>query len=419
MSPLLLALALALALPTPADAAEGCLAVTSPAVHLPSGPTAGTVIVRGGRVEAVLPAGVAPPADCAARAAAAVTPALIDPSTSLGLVEVSLEVHAHDDADLGAHQATAGLADGVTASRRAADAYNPLSTVIPVQRQEGVGTVVTVPGGGALVRGVSAHVRLTGATQASAVLDDAVAMHVSLTDPTPSEALYQLERLLEEARAWARDRDAWRRGASRPFDVSHTELEALQPVLRGELPLVVAVNRANDIEATLRMAGRQGLRLVLSGAREGWVVADQVAAAGVPVIVDPLQTGLDDFYSLHFRPDNAALLAGAGVKVLISTGSAHNVRKLRQLAGNAVREGLAHEDALAAITSLPAEVFGLSGRGRIEAGAVADLALWTGDPLELTTSLELLLLDGAEVPLVSRQTLLRDRYRNLPAADRP
>ena len=137
------------------------------------------------------------------------------------------------------------------------------------------------------------------------------------------------------------------------------------------------------------------------------------------MIVDPMVYGPGSFDQVEARPDNASLLHKAGVKVIIATGSSHFARNLRQKAGNAVRGGLDHETALQSITSTPAEVFGLSERGRIEAGAIANLVSWSGDPLELSSQPLEVLVRGKVMPLTSRQTRLFDRYRQPPGTPVP
>jgi imidazolonepropionase-like amidohydrolase len=149
---------------------------------------------------------------------------------------------------------------------------------------------------------------------------------------------------------------------------------------------------------------------VISGGNEAWLVAKELAAAGVPVILDSLDNLPDDFDQLGARLDNAALLQQAGVKVAISIDESHQSRKNRQLAGNAVAHGLPWEAALAGLTSVPAQVFGLADRGSIEQGKVADLVLWSGDPLEVTTVAESVWIGGQAIEMKSRQTELRDRY---------
>jgi imidazolonepropionase-like amidohydrolase len=153
--------------------------------------------------------------------------------------------------------------------------------------------------------------------------------------------------------------------------------------------------------------------VVVVGGAEAWLVGGALAAAKVPVVIDPYQAGPSSFDQVHARADNGALLRAAGVTVAIHGPSAHQARSLRFIAGNAVRGGMSHVDALAAITSVPASLLGLKDRGRIEVGAHADLAVWTGDPLDIPARLAMLTIGGVEVELISRQTELVDRWRDL------
>ena len=139
------------------------------------------------------------------------------------------------------------------------------------------------------------------------------------------------------------------------------------------------------------------------------MVAKSLANAEVPVILNPLENLPASFESLGARLDNAAILHRAGVPIIFSSGETHNARKVRQLAGNAAANGLPHSVALAAISSTPANVFGAEPR-RVSEGARADLVIWSGDPLEVTTQAQQVILGGIPDAMVSRQTLLRDRY---------
>jgi imidazolonepropionase-like amidohydrolase len=185
-------------------------------------------------------------------------------------------------------------------------------------------------------------------------------------------------------------------------------------VLRGEIPLVVEAHRASDIAIALRIADEYGLRIILYGATEGWMVADRLAAADVPVIVKVLQNLPVNFQSLGARYENAALLRASGVRVAITTGDSYQAFNLRQEAGNAVAYGLPHEDALRAITIDAARIWGLEDSyGSIEPGKVANVVVWDGDPLEMLTAVEHLFIRGRPIPLVTREQQLRDRYLRL------
>ena len=141
------------------------------------------------------------------------------------------------------------------------------------------------------------------------------------------------------------------------------------------------------------------------------MVAKQLAAAKVPVLLDPLANLPSSFDSLGSRLDNAAILEAAGVVVAISGAGSHNARTQRQLAGNAVSNGLPHEAGIAALTSNPANIFGVTEQqGSIQTDKPANVVLWSGDPLEVTSAAEIVVINGQLIPMESRQTKLRDRY---------
>jgi imidazolonepropionase-like amidohydrolase len=174
--------------------------------------------------------------------------------------------------------------------------------------------------------------------------------------------------------------------------------------------VVFRVERAADIRAAVDYAKRHGMKPVIAGGNEAWLVARELAAADVPVILNALDNLPGDFDRLAARLDNAKLLNEAGVRVAFTWSETHQARKNRQLAGNAAAHGMPWEAALAGLTSAPAKIFGLADRGTIERGKAADLVLWSGDPLEVTTVAEQVWIDGQPVEMKSRQTELRDRY---------
>jgi hypothetical protein len=174
---------------------------------------------------------------------------------------------------------------------------------------------------------------------------------------------------------------------------------------------VFNVDRASDILEVLRFAENYGLNPVISGGAEAWMVAEQLANAKVPVLLDPLSNLPGNFDMLGARLDNAAILNAAGVTVAISGADTHNARKQRQMAGNAVSYGLPHEAGIAALTINPARIFGFTeDQGMIKRNKPANVVLWSGDPLEVTSVAKRVIINGELIPMESRQTKLRDRY---------
>lgn len=341
-----------------------------------------------------------------------ITAGLFAVPTHLGLVEVGMEGGTRD--------MDPGTDDPIRAGLVVADAYDPRTSLVAVNRMEGITTALTVPSGG-FVSGHGAVVKLDGVHQADAVLDSRAVMAMNVPTSSFAEGMRQIRELVSEVNQWARNRRAYDAGRPFPDGANRTDLDALVPVARGQLPVLVYADRASKIEALIRLKRELGLDLVIAGAAEAWMVADDLATAKIPVIVDPLVYGPGGFDQRAAREDNAAMLSKAGVSVILTAGfgSSHNVRTLRQMAGNAVRGGMEHADALRAITRAPALAFGQRDRGYVGVGAVADLALWSGDPLELSTSLEQLWIAGAPIERTSRQRALEEKYRDLgvmPAA---
>jgi imidazolonepropionase-like amidohydrolase len=399
-----------------APAAAQTIAITGGTVHPISGPAIpnGTVIIQNGRITAV-GAGIAIPSGARRIDATGkiVTPGLIESSTNMALVEVDA-VGTTNDFRFQPSE------DQVAAAFEVADGINPRSMVIPVTRIAGVTTVISRPAGG-LISGQGLAFDLIGDNIAEMEIRSPIAMFGSVSENehqagggTRGGVFMRLREVLEDARVWARNPQGYERGETRQFSVSRLDLAALQPVLRGEMPLVVEAHRASDIQTVLRVADEYDLRVIIAGGTEAWMVADDLVRARVPVLVKVLRNLPESFESLGARYDNAALLRRAGVQVAITTGETFKAFNIRQEAGNAVAYGLPYEEALRAITLYPAQIYGMADRyGTLEAGKVANVVVWSGDPLELLTDVEHVFIRGREVPLVSRETLLRDRYMNL------
>ncbi|MCA9537657.1 MAG: amidohydrolase family protein [Myxococcales bacterium] len=387
------------------------IALVGGTVHPGDGPPVpdATVIVRDGKIAAIGP-GLAVPAgaeviDCRGKI---ITPGLIDAFTGLGLVDIDLVPASND---------TEARGPAIRAANRAVDNFNPDNPAIAIQRAHGITTVLTAPGGG-IIAGQAAVYSLVGDAplRAPAAM---VARLGGVAHGARGTALLALREVLDDARVYAKNKAAFEQNRLRKMAASRLDLEALGPVVRGEVPLIVHVERRTDILATLRLGEEFGVKIIIAGGAEAWLAADALAKARVPVILDPSVDAPLDFDRLHSRADAAALLAKAGVPIALSTFATHQVRKLRQWAGNAVRAGLSHDDALRAVTATPAALYGLGDRGVIRAGAVADLVVWSGDPFELLTHAERVIIGGEAVPTRHRQTALFERYRHLPALVSP
>lgn len=390
------------------------IAITGGTVYPVSGPKLenATVIIRDGRIAAVGTA-VAIPAGATRIDAAGkwVTPGLIDGGGQMGLTEINAVQGTNDG----------GVRDSaVAASFNVLEGINPASGLIPVTRIEGITTTLAAPSGG-FIRGQAVLIDLDGRTIEAMLIKSPAGMVVNLNEESKDAGggsragvAARLRRVLTDAREYARRKADFNRGATQAFAASAADLEALQPVLRGEEPMIAVANRRSDIETALRIAREFGLRLILAGAAEGWMIADQIAVARVPVMVQALDN-IPTYDGLGVRYENAALLAKAGVKVVLMETDTHNSRNLRQQAGNAVAYGMTWDQALRNVTMTPAEVFGVADRyGSLEAGKVANVVVWSGDPFEFSTGVEHVFIRGREIPLRSRQTELMERYKTLP-----
>jgi len=397
------------------------IAITGGTVYPVSGPKIenATVLIRDGRIAAVgtnvvVPAG-ATRVDASGKW---LTPGLIDGAGVMGLREIGAVQGTNEYTERG---------NDITAAFNVLEGINPGSTLIAVNRMEGVTTTLAVPGSLAvplsvgLVWGQAALIDLDGATIEAMRIKSPAAMFANLGEAAKdagggsrAAVAQRLRRLLNDAREYATRRADYRRRQIQDLSASAADLEALQPVLRGELPLVVVANRRSDMETALRIAREYKLHLILGGAAEGWMIPNEIAAAGVPVLVEPLDN-IPSYDALGIRYENAALLSKGGVKVALMETATENTRDLRQQAGNAVANGMTWDQALRAVTLTPAEIFGVADRyGSIEAGKVANLVLWSGDPFEFSTGVEHVYIRGREIPLRSRQTELLERYRTLP-----
>ncbi len=335
-----------------------------------------------------------------------VTPALFAGISALGLDEISAEIGSVDKGLQ--YDPTAGD----TRMRPEFDvtpAFNPNSAAIPVTRIEGYGwTVLNAGRTSSIIGGQGRAVSLDGSYRnflSDPVLFVGMGESASALSGQSRAAQYMLlDQAMEEAAsdlAWTPD--ALLTAAGRRVLARYST----------DGSVVFGVDRASDILQVIQLAEKHQFDAIIHGGTEAWMVATELAEAGVPVILDPLGNEPQNFDKLGARLDNAALLHSAGVTIAFSadSDSPHNARKLRQAAGVAVAYGLPFDAGLAALTINPARIFSLPvGYGSIETGTTANLVMWTGDPLEVTSLADAVILEGKNIPLESRQTLLRDRY---------
>lgn len=398
----------------PADA--GTLAITNARVVTMTDEgtlDSATIIVRDGRIEAV---GSSQDLPQDARVIDAegklVTPGLMNSLTRLGLVEVS---NAQDTVD------HAQGAQGYAIAFDVQYGINPNSMLIPIVRAEGLTRAITAPSSqtGTPFLGFGAGLRLVAGVD---ILDQPkVALFATVGGSTTGEgsqsrsAEWQMiRRAFDEARDFGKPFRFFRSRPGHDQFLRNIDLEALQPVLEGEIPLAIFVHRESDIRQAVKLADDYGLRLILLGAAEAWRAADLLAAKKIPVVIDPFDNLPMSFDEMGARLDNAAILHAAGVVIAFFDSGInmthHAGASLREGAGIAVANGLPWEAALAAMTRNAAAIWGASSHGSIWAGQAADLVIWDGDPLEVMSAPTQVIVGGEPVSLRTRETELRDRY---------
>jgi imidazolonepropionase-like amidohydrolase len=363
--------------------------------------TNGTLIISGGKI-ADLGASITPPAgatiiDCKGLW---IYPGMIDAGTHLGLLEIGQIEQASDERESGQ----------IIPQMKALTAINPNSAVIPVTRVSGVTTVLTVPDGG-LMPGTAALVNLHGY-----VPDQMYAGFEGVVVNFPNTARRGFnDRRTEEDIKKAQEKslgllnDTWEKAVQYSKLDSATngkyeyypQMQALVPVVRGERMLIIEVNAAKDITAALKwLADKKIKKAALSGVAEGWRVAG-------PVLAIPSR----DYDKYDKAYANPGLMKKAGVKVAIKTNETENVRNLPYHAGFAATYGMGAEEALKAVTIVPAEIFGVSAQlGSIEKGKDATLFVSDGDPFETKTQIRNVFINGWQMPMVSRQTELYEEF---------
>ncbi len=347
-----------------------------------------------------------------------VYPGLIDSGTQMGLIEVSSLAETRDASELGEY----------SPQMKALTAVNPNGVAIPVTRVSGVTTVLTEPSGN-MLPGQSALINLHGYTPQQMFAGfEGVVLQFPATgrrgsfdqrsdediEKASEAALKKLDDAFDSARLYHRIDSAFQANPAVQRKPAYVpSIAALLPVIRGEQALVVRVNVARDIEAAIEWVGKQHLeRVIFTGLSEGWRVAHKIAEAGIPCLVGPVlsvPTRASDRFDKAYA--NAGLMQAAGVKLALRSGETANARNLPYNAGFAAAYGMGTEQALRAITIVPAEIFGVADDlGSLETGKKATLFVADGDPFETSTDVHYVFIDGYEIPLSSRHTELYEEF---------
>lgn len=353
-------------------------------------------------------------------------PGFIDSGTFLGLKEIGAIPVTNDQTEIG----------DFTPQVRAFTAINPSSVSIPVTRVNGVTTVISHPTGGTIA-GKASLINLWGYSPDSmAVKADAA---VQMSWPTSGKrgwwderdekkikeeyekALKNLNDYWDKARFYNEMMTAFEAGSKgKTKPDKNIEWDALRVVFKGELPVIIQVDRENDILEALKWIKKQeGIKFILSSVSEGWRVADKIAEAGIPCLVGPVLRTTSRSYDNYQAPyQNAAKLHKAGVLVAIRTGETENTRNLNYHAGYAATYGMGIEEALKAVTINPAKIFGVDSTiGSIEKGKMANLFIANGDPFEPMTEIESVFINGYKIPMTSRQIQLYEEYKDRDATN--
>lgn len=335
-----------------------------------------------------------------------VTPGLFNPYSRIGLVEISAVSSTKDDVvDL----------PKVGPSIRLEAALNPESEVWRQALVSGVTSAISVPGVGQTpFAGMSLALRL--GLHKNPVLASDVSLVLAMGQTGAELAggsragnLALIRQAFLDAEEYSKT-GLWHDG----YTLGPHDLNAIQEAKNAGRPLSARVYRVSDIRTALELANSLAMPLIIHGGVEAWKMADELARAQVPVVLYPFANIPSRFEHLGARIDNGVLLHEAGVEFAVMAPGTHESGQLRQLAGNLVAEGLPWEEGLKSITLSPARIWGLADQlGSLEVGKIADLVIWSGDPLEVTTWPEQVFVDGKPINMRSRQDALYERYESL------
>src|SRR5215472_8378011 len=384
----------------------------------------GVIVMQKGRITAVGGASTAIPRDAKVIDVTGMTvyPGLIDAETQLGLTEVQADRMTND---------TLEPSDEIMPHMHVYDAFHAETALIPVARINGITNAIVAPAEGDTLPGQDAFIQLAGHSAEEMLLVRDIALPLNFTGrqrrnesfatakfpQTRMGMAAQLRQAFIDAQDYEQKLAAYEKKKATDPDKAGAppkrdlKLEALLPYLHGQKPMVLAAEEPNELQTVLDMAKEFHLKVILNHLTHSSEVLDKVAASGFPVIVGPIYEQPKDWerYDAVYRVP--AEMVKRGIKIAFASYDAHNVRGLPYAAGYAVGFGLPGDEALKAVTLNPAQMFGLDkDLGSLDVGKMANVVVANGDPLDVKTDVKHVFIAGQEIPLVSKQTELRDRY---------
>ena len=338
------------------------------------------------------------------------TPGMIATDTEIGIVEIGALSVTRDDSS---KMYKIGFS--------IYDAFNPNSTLIPWNRSNGITSTLTLPQNtSSPIGGLGSYFVLDSKLQISGTKDIVMIGRVGgSSSRSRAEHFAQIEDLLILAKSLTKNDmdsdlelsdliDDW--SVSDAMNLHPRDLRALYNLVNNDLPLIMKSHRASDLLKLIELKDKYNLNMIIMGAQEAGLIAEEIAESKIPLIINPINNIPGSFDELASNINMAKRLEDAGVELMFNAPRDHNYHLIRQGAGVAVANGMSYAGALKALTSTPANVFGINGRGTIEAGKVADLIIWDADPLEPSSMPDYVFINGENIDLTTRSSRLRDRY---------
>tara|TARA_B100000941_G_scaffold207302_1_gene151471 strand:+ start:2391 stop:3662 length:1272 start_codon:yes stop_codon:yes gene_type:complete len=338
------------------------------------------------------------------------TPGIIATDTDIGIVEIgALSVTRDDSSSL------------YKIGFSIFDAFNPNSVLIPWNRSNGITSALTLPQNtDSPIGGLGSFFTLDSNIEITGMKDNVMIGRVGGSGAeSRAETFAIMEDLLEFASSLnSREMESYKDIANlisdspiaETMDLQPRDIKALYKLVNDNLPLIITANRASDLLKLIEIKTKYDLNLIIMGAQEAGLVADQIAENNIPLIINPINNIPESFDELAANIELAASLEKQGITLMFNAPRSHNYHWIRHGAGVAVANGMSYQGAIKALTSSPVEVFNLGNRGEIAQGKIADLIIWDSDPLEPSSMPEKMFINGEDIDLTSRMTRLTDRY---------